>query len=272
MITEHPTELLEAYALQLLSPETAAPISEHLLNCAMCQDSVQELEETLGQLAYAAPYQSPPPGMEERFFARFAAEKEENRTPVASTPKTAIARPARPQISTAVHPPLVATVRQPTRLWRVSISAVAAVLVIGLLGVWLAGGRATTTRLTLEQQAVAALNVPHPQVFQLASTSEGPHGAQAVMAMDATTYRGVLVVAHLPALAANHTYEFWLVQTDSAGQHTAPAGTFTVQRDGTALLRFKASTPETVQNAGISLELTGGVTTPDSPMLLLINA
>ncbi len=261
-MTPHPTDLLEAYSLQILTPETAADVRAHLGACAVCQERLRAVEDAVSLLAYAAPAAAAPAGAEERFMARVAAMRANGHAPAPLTPGMA--------------PSSARTARRPVRrrtLWLTAASLVAAILL--LVAFWPRGTVTTppSPQAQAEQQARALLGAPSATVIYLRATSHGPSNALAVMAMDPASKRGALVTRNLPALTAGHTYEFWLVHTPAGSATVAitPRGTFDVARDGTGSLRFTA--PDdlgALADAGVSVEPAGGVATPDAPMLLTL--
>jgi anti-sigma-K factor RskA len=104
-------ELTAAYALDALDADEVSAYEEHLAGCAICQDNLAAMSDTMVQLAFAAPPVDPPAHLRERILDAARAERE-NVVPLRSRSGWAGGRTA-----------LVAAV------------AVAACLVIGL-GVW----------------------------------------------------------------------------------------------------------------------------------------
>lgn len=255
-MTSHPTDLLEAYSLQILAPETSADVRAHLRTCAECQERLREVERTLGLLAYAAPAAALPDGAEERFMARITSKRADRHAPIPMTPGAPRSQARR-------------KTRRRT-LWLTAASLAAAILL--LVAFWPRGTMTTppSPLAQAELQARALLGVPNPTISYLRATSYGPTSALAVMAMDPASKKGTLVTRNLPVLKTGQTYEFWLVHTPPSGTTiAAPTGTFNVAQDGSGSLRFTA--PENLgalSDAGVSVEPTGGASTPDAPMLL----
>lgn len=258
-MTPHPTDLLDAYSLQILTPEDSADVRAHLRACDSCQARLREVESALGLLAYAVPSAALPDGAEGRFMARIATTRANGHAPIPMTPGA---------------PPSHARRNAWRRtLWLTAASLIAAILL--LVAFW---PRGTVTAppsplAQAEQQARALLGVPNPTITYLRATSYGPSDAIAVMAMNPASKQSVLVTRNLPALAAGQTYEFWIVHTPagSATVATTPTGTFNIASDGSGSLRFIA--PENLgalADAGVSVEPAGGVATPDAPMLLTL--
>ncbi|MBA3826477.1 MAG: anti-sigma factor [Ktedonobacterales bacterium] len=264
-MSHHPTELLEAYALRLLSPALEQEVADHLADCAHCRAEVAAQEDALPLLAYAAPPHLPPPDLEDRLLARVAQIRRDERmaSPATTPPTPIVGRPAR----SAPMPP--------RRVWVSALGALAAVVILALVATRLfsSGSTPISYRDRLASQARAALHAPHAQGAFLTATTIGPPDAVAVLATDPATDRGVLLVGHMPSLPSNQTYEFWLVHTMN-GQATSTAqGPITLRADGTGELDIPAAGVTLIQNAGISVEPVGKpITTPDSPMLLLLRA
>ena len=282
----HPTDLLEAHALQILSPETAAEVDAHLTTCPACQEELAQVTTTFALLSYAAPMEPPPSAMEDRLFAKIASLRAEDQqqnkgvelapseidsvVPVTMQP-VPVPLPVADNKSRITSLPLYRQQRLP----RVAlIASIAAVFLVGFFVVRQIGGSTVTGPVTLRQQAITALHAQGTtQTFVLGATENGPHTATGVVAIDTSTGKGVVIVTHLDLLPANKTYEFWLVHTGNKGQEpvTIPNGTFTVDASGKGVYHFTSTGPvNTISNVGVSLERTGGVTVPDSPMLMLV--
>lgn len=290
-MTEHPVELLEQYALRLLPPDALASVAEHVARCSECQLELSEIEQTLGLLAYAAPLLQPPAGAEERLFARLSTIRATERPTATSAAPSPTAAPAGRQPTTGVLVPFGArwdaslrSVQSRMRRTSAVVYGLAAAIAILLVSVGVLGGavgasQRDNARLSAQTQAQAAalavVNAPDAIVRSLTPTERAAAGAQVKMAMDPRTRSGVLIVAHLAPLPADKTYELWLVQPQHTGGPltTTPAGTFTVARDGSAIVQFHAGVPiSDVHDAGVSIERAPGVQTPQSPMILLLSA
>lgn len=264
---QHPTDLLEAYALRLLSPATEQEVAAHLAECAQCRAEVAAQEAVLPLLAYAVPPHQPPADLEDRLMTRIDHLRDDEQAASAPTPRS---RPLH-----AITP--ARTTTSPRRIpWVGAVGALAALLVVALVGARLLTNGASAPlsyRDHLALQARTALHAPNAQIAFLSATSAGPQGAVAVLASDPATNHAVLVVGRMPTLANDHTYEFWLTHTTGSNQIvTIPAGTFTVGQDGAGELDFQSPVAVSqLQNAGISVERAPGVTHPDSPMLMLLN-
>lgn len=78
--TAHPGDhqeyevLAAGWALHALEPHDEERFARHLAGCDVCRRATAELEETLGELAYAAPVAEPPPEMLDRLRAAVAAD------------------------------------------------------------------------------------------------------------------------------------------------------------------------------------------------------
>ena len=89
--------------------------------------------------------------------------------------------------------------------------------------------------------------------------------ASAWLLWNPTTRQGLLLARGLPAAPAGHAYELWAL----AGAQPVPAGVFSVDAGGRALLRLPAL-PEghTFDAFAVTLEPAPGVPKPTGPMHL----
>lgn len=305
-MTEHPLDVLENYALRLLSPESEAGVSEHLARCAECYGRLLDIEQTLGLLAYSVPMYEPPDGTEERLLARVTALRQEERAlrrsanaspeplpePVSATSSASSASSVRANVVPVPIATSPASQRHrgrlqlrrtvwPSRVVYGLVAAAAVLLVaVGTLGANLIATHSTNGQLQGEvraqQTALALFGDPNTTIRQLRVSEPEANGAKGKMAMSPKTNQGVLVVSHLPQLAHDKTYQLWLVHdatdgTGAAHEDVIPVSTFRVDATGSAVISFTSSVPiSTVSNAGISIEHSGGAAHPDSPMIMLL--
>lgn len=282
-MTEHPLDLLESYALRLLLPESETEVADHLQACDGCRQRVRDIEQTLGLLAYATPPRELPAGSEDRLLARIEALRLEERAARHASigqPSVSASPVSAPQPRRLV-PRQLRRASWPSRaVYALGAAAAVLLLAIGMLGANLSATHATNDRLTAQvraqQTALALIADPNVIVRALKPTERVADGAQGKMAMNPQTNQGVLVVSHLPTLSRGKTYEFWLVHETPTSNGTTredvtPVDTFTVDANGSAVVSFTSRASfDSVRNAGISIEHSGGAAHPDSPMIMLL--
>ena len=128
------------------------------------------------------------------------------------------------------------------------------------------------TQVALLQQKVdntgtvlAHLTAPQSQTFSISGTEQKP-GARGQFIVDTGTGSSVLVVSGLEPLTSEQTYEFWLIKDTSA----MPAGLFTVDQQGRAILQVPQSSGSPDYNAiGVSIEPQGGSPQPSGTVVML---
>jgi hypothetical protein len=105
------------WTLSALDPDEQASMAAHLPDCERCSTTVRETLRTIGDLAYAAPQDEPPPRLRRQIMAAVAAE------PRAPAPT---ARPPAP----------VVPLRSRRRRWPARVAVAAAVALIAALASW----------------------------------------------------------------------------------------------------------------------------------------
>ena len=191
-----------AYVLGALEPAEARAFARHLERCAICRAEVDALAPVLDALPASAPAYSASRGLRRRVLR--AARAEAKQAPAlrnAAAPRNASA----PRNAPAPRDP-------PARRRRVRFpaSALAACLALGLV-------------LAFAVLSVLLRSSPSPE-----RTIRATVGAAELRLAGG---RGELIVDHLPAPAANRTYELWLVKGQ---RRPVPSTLFAVTSDGTA--------------------------------------
>lgn len=274
----HPTDLLESYALGALEPEETAQVSRHIEECPACQQRLRDIDRTLGLLATLAPETPPPEGAEDRLFARIAELRQAGPSVRRATPTPA------PWTTESRTPMTVAAWRRlrsdggvRRTLYGLATLAAALLVIVGLLAGQLHAAQTNNSALeeqvAQQQQALRVLNSPNAVVRHLVATDRSAGGATGTMVMDPAKKDGVFVVSQLPQLPSSKAYELWLVQSSPGSSHgeAIPTGVFSVDGSGQAIVSFSTQiTASQLSNAGVSVEVAGGATHPDSPMIMLI--
>lgn len=266
--TTHDTllDLLPAYALGVLDEEEAGFVERHLADYPDCVAELTALRDDLETLAFSAPLAAPPPAAKAALFARL--DREEGA--------------AKPLATTLA--PLPAVQRGWLLDWRGSraaLAALAAVLVIGLLG-WATIAQA---RLNAERQRLAATTQQNEQltaqVAQLALVNtllndpnaahpvSGPPVAQyglpaaGYVYIDPTSTIGLLLTYWLPTLTPDQRFQVWLVTPEGARDS---GGLFTTDARGNAHVIINAPAPfARYKSIGVTIEPAGGSVGPTSP-------
>jgi anti-sigma-K factor RskA len=259
-------ELLPAYALGALDAEEAGFAERHLPDYPDCVAELTALRDDLALLAFSAPSVAPPAAAKAALFARLDREG-------------------------AIAPPVPTTLPAPppTRLdrsrgWRGSrpaLAALAAVLVVGLLG-WAAIAQ---TRLNAERQRLAAVARQNEQlttrVAQLSLVDRllrDPNAAHPVSGppveqyglpaagyvyIDPTSTIGLLLTYWLPTLTPDQRFQVWLVTPEGTRDS---GGLFTADARGNAHVLINAPAPfAKYASIGVTIEPAGGSAGPTSP-------
>src|SRR5436305_8493581 len=196
-------DLLGAYALDALEPAELQAVDRHVQGCPACQAEVAEHREVASLLTPG--WARPPAGL----WDRIAASLEEVPPPLDLAPVLAMKRKA----VTGTAGPAPST-RRSLGLGIAAMVAVAAVAMVGFLGVRVADDRQRIDRITgqaygdkLTQSVNAALADPGARKVQLVST-DGYRNAEAVVLPDGSGY---VVKSNLPGLGQDRTYQLWAV-------------------------------------------------------------
>ncbi len=232
MIPEEQQELATLYVLGSLDPNETAEFEAAMRKDAELRTLVNELRESAGALALAAPDRQPPPELKQRILLDIAVEK--------SRGAGSSAR------STTWLP------------W-----AIAAMLMIF-------SGFLVYNRIQLRRE-LSELRAQEPlggMNFVAMVPQEGaPPDAKAIVAWQPAEQTGMIRITGLPAVSGKD-YQLWAVDAD----HKDPvnAGILQVDANGVASVRFKlVAEARHVKAFAISLERKGGVPKAEGPILLV---
>jgi anti-sigma-K factor RskA len=248
---EEVAELAGLYVLDALEPAERVAFEAHLATCSEAHEEIASLGGVVPALASMADPIDAPADLKSKVMAAY--ERENAQGPV----RPAAVDAPRPAIATAVPPP-------PWRLpaWASWGAAIAAVLVIGVVGVWALGVQSRAERVSQRAQqlasAVALLSAPDSSVAFVrgagsAVDDEGIRGFAAFPPAGA----GYVVMVGLPEASAGKTYQAWYVVD---GQ-PASAGLMTVDEDGYAVL-VGAQPPAGTNLVAVTVEPAGGSERP----------
>jgi anti-sigma-K factor RskA len=245
----------DVYALGALDGAELAEFEAHLATgCAICAARLRETREALAVMPRALPPVPPPPALRARVLERIDAERRATPAPVALRPER----------------------RRGRALWWAGwagLAAAAALLVV--VNAQLSRtreeiraleGRVATLQgeLADRERTLGFLSDPNVRYVSLAGLKPTPE-ANAWLLWNPTTRQGLLLARGLPVPPTGHAYELWAL----AGAQPVPAGVFSVDAAGRALLRLPALPADHTFDAfAVTLEPAGGVPKPTGPMHL----
>ena len=248
-------EQADVYAADALDGQELAGYEAHLAaGCAICAERIRETREALTLLTRALPAVPPAPALRTRVLGAIAAEP-----PRAAAPVELRSRPRRNRAiwwagwaGLAAAAALLVVVNGELRQTRQDLEALQ--------------GRVATlqTELTQREEALRFLSDPNVRYVSLGGVKPTPE-ASAWLLWNPTTRQGLLLARGLPAAPAGHAYELWAL----AGSQPVPAGVFSADAGGRALLRLP-TLPEghTYDAFAVTLEPVPGVPKPTGPMHL----
>jgi hypothetical protein len=271
MHDEHiPQEDLVLYAMQAMQSHELDAVRAHLDTCSECRRALAEVNGDLALVAMGVEQKPLPEGARQRFITRITAD--ESRPHQAS--------------NTNVIPIQPIETRQPKRRAALPLGW------IGWIG-WVAAAASLLFAFTLEQklgklndelarqhdavQQQAAANARAQQVLDILTapaasrvlltagkTEPEPAGRAVYLAQTG----GLIFQANnLALLAANKTYELWVIPAD--GRAPIPAGLFRPDPSGSASLVLPPLPKGVPAKAfGVTIEKAEGSTTPTAPIIL----
>ena len=253
------SELAGLYVLDALEPAEREAVRAHLATCAEAHAEIRELGGVLPALASTLEPVDSPPDLKARVMAAVAAEPRD--TAVAAVGDGVSAPRQRPVF--AERPPQApdrAAWRRPA--WASWGAAVAAVLVLAVVGVWALGIQAradeAARRDAILSEAVAAFSQPGSSVAVLRPSGTGTTSGSGFAAVTADG-KAYLVMVGLPEAPTDKTYQAWFIRDN---QPTS-AGLMTVDQDGYAVMT-NASPPAGIQVVALTVEAAGGSDQPTS--------
>lgn len=233
--TDHISNLLPAYSLGCLDADEAERVASHLPGCSQCRQELQDYQELLSQMAYAAPEHAPAPEL----IGKILAATQPGRKPVPTETKY--------QSDETVQRRWRANI-----FWKIALPAwgVVSLIVILLLGMSnISLGRRLAS---LEGSRLGF------QTVSLSGTDTAPQSV-GLLVISPDGQEGCLVVDGMPALAEDQDYQLWLIRD---GQRTS-GGVFHSYASGYGVLWIHAEQPLVSYEAfGVTLEPLGG--SPDA--------
>jgi anti-sigma-K factor RskA len=245
----------DVYALGALDGAELADFEAHLASgCLACAERLRETREALALMPRALPQVAPPAALRARVLERVAAERPAAPAPVQLRPER----------------------RRGRVLWWAGWAGLAAAAALLLVvnaelsrtreEIRALEGRVAALQgeLAEREQVVRFLSDPGVRYVSLAGLKPTPE-ASAWLLWSPATRQGLLLARGLPAAPEGKAYELWAL----AGAQPVPAGVFTVDAAGRALLRLPPLPPDHTFDAfAVTLEPAGGVPAPTGPMHL----
>ena len=251
MSCEEVAELAGLYVLGALESAEYKAITAHLASCAEAHAEVREVGGVVPALAALVEPIDAPAALKARVMAA-VADADQSRA-------GASVRPRRPSAAQSV------ALNVPTPAWKVPTwaswgSAVAALVIVAVVGVWALGiqSRASIAEQRAADlvQAVAAFSAPDSSVAILRDNTAGGSSGFAAIASDGTTY---LVMVNLPPAPTDQAYQAWYI----VGDQPISAGLLTVDQNGLAVFVNPETAPGT-QVVALTREPEGGSAQPTS--------
>lgn len=239
--TEHITELLPAYALDILEEEQIFRVEAHLTGCPACHRELEGYLRVVEQLPLGAPEAYPPPELKRRLMANL--------------PRSSASRVAGDEAGPAMggRMTLADFFRRLSPVWW----AASLVLVLGL----------AISNLLLWQQVRELRPVRQETALEVIDLSGTDYAQRAtgviVMSMDGE--HGTLVVDRLPVLGEDQEYQLWLIRDEERES----GGVFSVDDDGYGAVWVHAAEPlASYPEFGVTVEPAGGSPGPTGPRVL----
>ena len=248
-MNEHVDELLALFALGGLEADELQTVVDHLAVCAVCQTEAQRQTALVAALAAGVPPRAPNPRLRAQVLSKIMAAL-----------VTAHPRPAAP----AAAPAPARAPRQPLGLSR-WLAGAFAVVAAGLIG-W----NVFLTSQVMSLQHHVQYNQNALALIAGADTAHMPLVGQGNFAtaggnayIDQKTQDVVLVVQQLKPLAADQTYQAWIISS----QGPVSAGLFRVSENGWGMTWLNMPY---VQGGviGVSLEPKNGSPKPTQVVLI----
>ena len=290
MTHEQAREALEALALDALDASERGAVMAHVATCVICQSELAALENTVGELAYAASPIRMSPAQRDRIRARLMARAAADRT---SADPLAGVTPLRVESSGASSRARAETLRPytPARralgpaAWMAMAAGLVAVLGVGaflqasrerdaarasLAAMQSASGTQLTAldslRATLRTREQMIANLIGPQVAVMTLTSTMPTAPSARMFWDQQHNAWTFVGHHMPMPKAGRTYQMWLLTPKAK----ISAGTFMPSADGEVMMQ--ATYPmakDSLAAVAVTDEPMGGSAQPTTTPIML---
>jgi anti-sigma-K factor RskA len=240
MDTEHVSERIPAYVLEILEPEERWIVTSHLSECDSCRQQLAEYRATMDLLAESLPLREPPDRL--RSLVLQKVDRAASHQPVQRIP--------------------IKGFWDSLKSFLVQPAGLALVLLLLVLNIGLA---INTIHLNRQLGSIQArLPVGDVRVIPMAGTDQAP-GSTGYMMIFTNETAGTLAVREAPILEPGYQYQVWLIKD---GKRSS-GGVFSVNGQGYGSLQIEANQPlQNYQAVGITIEPTGGSPAPTGAKVL----
>ena len=271
-------EDLTLFAMQLLSGDEAASVTEHVEHCSECRRELASIRGDLGAYAFTVEMHDPTDAARERLMRKVTREK--RAIPISHSRSAAIATFGRTSSILAPEEDEAAAPSTGSRVLAWSGWAVAAALAV-TSGIFYKDREALRSTTGTQSTEIARLTTDAAQSRRLMDAVTDPHAQRVTLApkpippapIGRATYnpdKGTLVflASDMDPLKPEKTYELWLIPAD--GSASVPAGTFRPDDQGNASV-IMPPLPKGVQakGFGVTVEDEGGSQTPTKPIIMV---
>ncbi len=231
----HVSELLPAYALDILDESEAKMVASHLAGCEDCRAELRAYRQVVEDLPLAMVQVDPPAGLKDKILQQAASSK----------------KPESARSSTNWWKEFKTRLLPATPVW-----GVVSLVLIVLLGasnfvLWQRLNQVETEHNRLATVPLMGTDLTPAATGMLVISADGEHGT--------------LVVDGLPVLDASQQYQLWLIKD---GQRTS-GGVFSVDEEGYGSLWISSTEPlVSYQGVGITIEPEGGSPAPTGERVL----
>ena len=290
MTHDEAREALEALALDALDASERDAVMAHVATCAICQSELAALENTVGELAYAATPIPMSPAQRDRIRARLMARAtadHTSRAPLSGvTPLRVEAGGGAARADAApLRPHTPARRSLGPAAWMAMAASLVAILGVGLFlrasqerdaaraslatvqatsGVQVAALDSLRAAVKSRDQMIA--NLTGPQVAVMTLTSTMPTAPTARMFWDQQHDAWTFVAHHIPMPKAGRTYQMWLVTPTAK----ISAGTFMPSPEGEVMMHATYAMPkDSLAAVAVTDEPMGGSAQPTTTPIML---
>lgn len=231
---EHVSELLPAYALDILDEAETLQVSLHLADCGYCQAELERFQEVSDQLSMAVTEAQPPESVKTRLLDGINSHAAQTDSPKPGT----------------WHERFSFLSHSAFRVWAV----VSLVLLAGLL----------LSNILLWQQISRPEITGALRVIHLVGEEPTTH-ARGMLVVSIDGEHGTLVVDRLALLEPEFEYQLWMFHD---GEFSS-GGTFKVYESGYGHTRIDSDQPLMYYDRFIvTIEVEGGSQSPSGPVVL----
>jgi anti-sigma-K factor RskA len=235
-VKDNISEMIPAYALDILDPFETRLVAEHLQTCTRCQDELRAYRQVVDDLPLAMAETEPPRHLKEGIMGQVRKPKAVSES----------------QIQTGWWENLKERLVFRTPAW--GLVSLALILVLGASNLFL------WSRLNRIEQTTSTTLASVPL-----TSSESIPMATGMLVISQDGEHGTLIVDGLPVLDPSQQYQLWLIKD---GQRTS-GGVFSVDAEGYGSLWIESPRPlVSYQGVGITIEPAGGSPGPTGDRVL----